>query len=250
MPDMTEPSTLEPDPRHLHPLPLEGGELVLVRHGESTANAAGIGQGRAEFPLSERGMEQARLTARFLQDIGPVDLLVSSPQQRAFQTAEAIGEVLGLAVGTDAGLVEIDIGVLSGNSWDALEASHPAEMAAYRAAEAARPHPRNRELIPGWEPIPAVVARVWQAIARASATRPRGRVVVVAHGGVLNAFLTHLLAGDARETPWRHPSTNCAISRIELLPEGPRAACLTDDGHLAAMATGRPVFDPVHTQAP
>ena len=231
-------------------MPFHGGELVLVRHGESTANAAGVGQGRAEFPLSELGWRQARLTAEHLAGLGPFNALYASPQQRAAQTAAAIGEKLNLSPRLDADLVEIDIGVLSGSSWDQLEKSQPEVMASYRAAEAARPHPRNRELIPGWEAIPAVVERVWRAVASAMAAHPTGRVLVVAHGGVINAFLTHLLAGDARETPWKHASSNCAITRITLDPAGPVVVCLTDDTHLATDVGLLTVFDPPQELAP
>ena len=232
------------DPSETYPLPLHGGELVLVRHGESTANAAGIGQGRAEYPLSELGFEQARLTAACLHRLGPFDALVSSPQQRAAQTAAIIGEALDLGLQFEPDLVEIDIGVLSGTSWAELAVSHPEVMEAYEAAQAIGKHPRNRELIPGWEPIAEVVERVWRAIAKA-VRRPGSRTVVVAHGGVINAFLTHLLEGDARETPWQHPSTNCAITRIYLPAGGAVVACLTDDSHLATAASGRTVFDPL-----
>jgi broad specificity phosphatase PhoE len=232
-------------------MPLHGGELVLVRHGESTANAAGIGQGRAEFPLSELGQRQARRTAEFLATVGPVDALYASPMQRAAQTAGAIAERLGLMPHLDADLVEIDIGMLSGRSWDQFEQDQPDVMARYKQAEAERPHPRNRELIPGWEPIPQVLDRVWRAVAAAVANHPGGRVVVVAHGGVINAFLTHLLAGDAREVPWRHASPNCAISQIALRPGGPEAVCLTDDRHLAAEKGSHTIFDaPKGEQAP
>ncbi|MDB5100994.1 MAG: Phosphoglycerate mutase [Cyanobacteria bacterium RYN_339] len=230
-------------------MPLHGGELVLVRHGESTANAAGIGQGRAEFPLSDLGRRQAMRTADHLATLGPFDALYASPQQRAAETAGAIGDRLGLMPHLDADLVEIDIGVMSGSSWTELEASQPDVMARYRQAEAERPHPRNRELIPGWEPIPAVVTRVWRAVAAALGNHPGGRVIVVAHGGVINAFLTHLLAGDAREVLWQHPSPNCAVSRITLDPAGPVAVCLTDDAHLAADRGSHTIFDAPKDQA-
>jgi probable phosphoglycerate mutase len=218
------------DPRELYPLPLDGGEVFLVRHGESTANAMGLWQGRAEYPLTDLGLQQARHTGAFLAAQGAFDGLVSSPQGRALQTATAIGEALGLTPGLDADLAEIDVGALSGLSMDQLAAVHPEALAAFHAAEARQPHPRNRELLPGWEAVPLVVERVWRAVFRA--VQPGGRVVVVAHGGVINAFLTHLLTGDAREVSWRHPSNNCAISRIALEPAGPRAVCLTDNSHL------------------
>jgi broad specificity phosphatase PhoE len=239
------------DPRDTHPIPLHGGELILVRHGESTANAMGVGQGRQEFPLSALGERQARLTARHLATMAPFDGLYASPQQRAAQTAAYIGEALGLMPHLDADLVEIDIGVMSGLSWAQLEAAEPELVARYKALEAEAPHPRNRERVLGWEPVPQVVQRVWRAVATAVGNHPGGRVIVVAHGGVINAFLTHLLTGNASEVPWKHPSANCAISHLALRPGGPEAVCLTDDRHLAAEKGSHTIFDaPKGEQAP
>lgn len=233
-----------------YPIPLLGGELLLVRHGESTANARGIGQGRAEYPLSERGLAQARLTGEHLAKLGGIEAVYSSPQQRAAQTAEAIATALNLPVEHDPDLVEIDIGVLSGLSWDQLRAQHPEVMAAYDAAERDTPHPRNRELIPGWEPIASTVERAWRAISRIVIAHPTGRVVVVAHGGVLNAFVTEALTRQALEAPWRYPHANCAITHLVLSAPRATIACVADDAHLAELATGRTVFDPPKDPAP
>lgn len=227
----------------LAPLPHNDCELVLVRHGQSTANARGVGQGRADYPLSELGQRQAALTATHVATLAPIAAVYTSPLRRAADTAGAIAQTLGTTPIRREALVEIDIGALSNRTWDELRALEPEAIAAYDAAESRGPHPRNRELIPGWERIEAIVARVWNAIAAIASAHPGERVVVVAHGGVLNAFLTQLLDGDACETPWTHASTNCAISHLVLTAGGPRARCLVDDSHLAELASGRTVFD-------
>ena len=67
----------------------EPQELVLIRHGESTANATGVWQGQLEFPLSEEGRRQARLAGRALAGEA-FDGLYSSPLSRAYETAEII----------------------------------------------------------------------------------------------------------------------------------------------------------------
>jgi probable phosphoglycerate mutase len=225
------------DPRERFPMPQDGTELVLVRHGQSTANAQGIGQGRSDWPLSDLGRRQAEATGRRLARLGGIAAVYTSPLSRAAETAAAIGAALGLAPIPVPDLVEIDIGALSGKPWDALKTLHPEAMAAYEAAEAARPHPRNRELIPGWEPVAEVIARTWGAIQAIAVAHPGRRVVVVAHGGVLNAFLTHLLEGDAHETPWKHHLGNCAVSHVRLAAGRPEVVCLRDTGHVRGLAT-------------
>ena len=216
-------------------LPLNGCELVLVRHGQSTANAQGIGQGRTDWPLSELGLRQAAATAARLEALRPVAAVYASPLSRAAQTAAPIAAAHGLAPVLVPELVEIDIGALSGRTWAELAALHPEALAAYEAAERQGPHPRNRELIPGWEPIHEIVARIWGAIRAIAARHAQERVIVVAHGGVLNGFLTHLLEGDARETPWGFHLANCAVSHVALRPAGPEPVCLRDVSHVRAL---------------
>jgi len=77
----------------------------LVRHGE-VYNPDAVLYGRLPgFGLSQRGIEQAELAARFLaeRDIG---YIVSSPLERAQQTAQPLARKLGLPVAIDERLIE------------------------------------------------------------------------------------------------------------------------------------------------
>ncbi len=62
--------------------------LILVRHGESVANAQGLLLGRTDAELTETGRAQA-VAARALID-GPVAEVRSSPLRRALDTAELL----------------------------------------------------------------------------------------------------------------------------------------------------------------
>ena len=67
--------------------------LILVRHGETAANAGGIYQGWLDMPLNETGERQAAAVAGALaarRDLRPV-ALYASPLDRAWRTAGAIG---------------------------------------------------------------------------------------------------------------------------------------------------------------
>jgi broad specificity phosphatase PhoE len=232
-------------PLHHPTFPRHGGELILVRHGQSTANALGIAQGRSDWPLSEKGRLQARLTGeRLARELGSVDAVYTSPLSRAAETAQLIAEPFGRTPVLVDDLVEADVGKLSGLTWEQFRAEYPAEVAAYEAANAEAPHPTNRErFLPGWEPNAQVVDRVWRAIEAIAERHPGQRVVVVAHGGVLNAFLTHLLEGDAHAIPWKYHSTNCAVSRIRLEADGLHVACVVDASHLRHHAPRTAVKD-------
>ena len=76
--------------------------IALLRHAESVGNAEGYHQGQAEFPLTERGQEQARALASYWQERGEVfDHCISSPQKRTRETAEIVAGTLGLKIEFD-----------------------------------------------------------------------------------------------------------------------------------------------------
>lgn len=80
--------------------------ILWVRHGQSTWNVIDRMQGHElSPPLTDLGREQAALTAEALVGQGVVRLL-SSPAVRARQTAEIIGDRLGLEVVEEPLLLE------------------------------------------------------------------------------------------------------------------------------------------------
>ena len=63
--------------------------IYVVRHGETDLNKEGRLQGRMGLPLNEKGKQQAREMKEMLKTV-QFDLVFSSPQERAVQTAEII----------------------------------------------------------------------------------------------------------------------------------------------------------------
>jgi broad specificity phosphatase PhoE len=70
--------------------------LILVRHGRTPANAAGLLQGRLDQDLDAHGEQQAAAVARYVEGFCDVDVVVSSPLRRAVQTASAFGKSIDL----------------------------------------------------------------------------------------------------------------------------------------------------------
>ena len=91
------------------------GEIVLVRHGETEWSRTGRHTGRTDRPLTERGREQARRLAPLLP-AGDFALVLSSPLQRARQTAELAG--LGQRLQIEPDLAEWDYGGFEGLTSD------------------------------------------------------------------------------------------------------------------------------------
>jgi broad specificity phosphatase PhoE len=90
--------------------------LLLVRHGETDWNADGRLQGQTDRPLSEFGRKQARRLADELAT-EELEAIYSSDLARARETAEIVGERVGLPVTFDPDLREKDWG-----TWEGLTA--------------------------------------------------------------------------------------------------------------------------------
>lgn len=104
-------------------------KLYFVRHGESEGNVLKIFYGRGDYPLTERGREQAKALAERLKDI-EIERCVASPLIRALDTAKIICEPKELTPELHPGMVEQDMGELEGISILDMLAETPERVAA------------------------------------------------------------------------------------------------------------------------
>lgn len=89
--------------------------IDLVRHGQSTANAAGIIDTAVPGAvLTQLGQQQAQTIASLLAAKGPVAAIYASQLTRTQQTAAPLAAMLGMNVQVLPGLNEIDAGVFNG----------------------------------------------------------------------------------------------------------------------------------------
>ena len=159
--------------------------FLLVRHGQSTWNAVGRWQGRADPPLSDLGAEQARRAADSVVHHGPFDAVATSTLHRARRTGELIATACTIdLLDPFEDLIERSAGDWEGLMRTEIEAHYPNWLAEHR-----RP--------PGYEPDDEIIARATEALRLIAARHPDGNVLVVSHGGVINA-----LERDAGEA-WR-----------------------------------------------
>jgi broad specificity phosphatase PhoE len=91
-------------------------QIILVRHGETVHNVAGIVQGWDDSDLSDRGKLQVASLGERLQRYQP-DALFCSPLGRAVTTANAIRDLLGLEVQVLDDLREMNYGVWESRSF-------------------------------------------------------------------------------------------------------------------------------------
>ena len=106
--------------------------LILVRHGQSLANANNLFAGHSDFDLSEFGHKQAACAASYLAQHETIDHIYASDLLRAYHTATPIGEALGLPVIKDTGLREIFAGEWESLSFSTIAETYPEEFHVWR----------------------------------------------------------------------------------------------------------------------
>jgi broad specificity phosphatase PhoE len=158
--------------------------LLLIRHGESLANAEGRLQGHLDIPLSDRGRRQAERLGERLAPLG-VDALYTSPLRRANESAEIIGVRLGLTLAERAALMERNVGELEGLTREEIIARFPHYMPA-------RTETRRVE-ISGFEQDAEFAQRVMQGLTTIIEAHSQQTVAVLTHGGVIFSFCRQTL---------------------------------------------------------
>ena len=97
--------------------------FYFIRHGQTDWNLEGRMQGRTDIPLNETEREQARAAILYSKNLN-IDLIVSSPLKRAFETAEIIGQALNLKVETHQDLQERHFGSNEGRLTSEIKAEY------------------------------------------------------------------------------------------------------------------------------
>lgn len=89
-------------------------EIVVVRHGQSQADLENRFEGRADFPLTELGIKQAKCLAQWIYSHYKPERIITSPLQRAKSTAKIISDYCKVELVEDPLLMEWDNGLLAG----------------------------------------------------------------------------------------------------------------------------------------
>ncbi len=203
-------------------------ELIVVRHGETVWNEIGKQQGWLDTELSELGRAQAQAIADSLTG-EHFDALYSSDLGRAMQTAEIIGERLGLEILTDTRLRERNLGIMQGLTMAEFEQKYPEKYAQFRGGD-------PDYVIPDGESVRQRYERNITCAEELARHHGGQRLLVVAHGGILNSFFRHAVGMDL--TAPRHFSLyNASINTFTLTDGQWRLDRWGDTHHLKHLGT-------------
>ena len=182
--------------------------LILVRHGQSEANAKKIGAGQKDYPLTELGHRQAAMTAAYLAEHEKIDCIYSSDLCRAYDTVRPLAERLGLPIHTDPALREIDSGRFAGLLFTERNQRFPEELARLKSDFS---HMRY----PDGEYVPEAYDRVVGCISRIAETHPGACVLIASHAGAIRTFHAFAEGYSREETGKVSTGENASICIFE-----------------------------------
>jgi probable phosphoglycerate mutase len=193
--------------------------LYLIRHGQSHMNTKEYvaAKGYGNVGLTPKGERQAELLARWLPTVLPaIDALYCSTMLRARETVAPLAQVYGCEVIFDDRLREIGNNRLDHTPWD--DEQLPTRWADYWYSE--RPFSPVAPIVEGGETMMHFRARVGMLLEDLVARHRGQTVVLVCHGGVVEATFDHVF----NTGPWRRCEVwdrNTAVTHFEYV-EHPR----------------------------
>ena len=151
--------------------------ICLIRHGETDWNLQGKIQGKTDIPLNTEGIKQAGRCATYLTS-SDWDVIITSPLKRARETARLINEQLHLPLVEMLEFEEKHFGDAEGMTYEERALTFP-----------------NRHY-PNQEDNQLFAERLSSGLQTIHERYPNKRVLLVSHGGVINALLGTLSNGE------------------------------------------------------
>lgn len=191
--------------------------LILIRHGQSTSNVAGLLAGRLDTPLTDVGRDQARALAPALVDVA---LAYTSPLSRARETAALAMPHLSATV--DAAFIELDHGT---------EEGRPFAEFAKEDWRRFRDDPTFK--VGGGESLADVDARVHPRLAalidehRDLVGSMTEHVAVVSHVSPVKSSVAWVL-GTSATIAWRTRLDNASLTKVALNEGAPVLTTFND----------------------
>ncbi len=203
---------------------MQATRIIAVRHGETAWNVDTRIQGQRNIPLNAQGVWQAERVGQALRAHAPFAAIYSSDLQRTMDTATPIGIATGLQVTPEPGLRERGFGEFEGFTFAELELHSPLDTTRWRQ--------RDPDWAPpGGETLNAVRERITQTVNRLAARHEGEQIVLVTHGGVLDALYRVAMHLDI-QAPRTWQLGNASINRLLWTPDGMSVVGWADTAHL------------------
>lgn len=156
-------------------------KVVIIRHGQSIANAKRVYLGHTDWDLTDEGKRQARVVAEFLRG-EQIDAIYSSDLIRAYNTALPHARMRNMEIVRSEQLREIYLGDWEGLSLDDMSRLYPIDFCVGWRQNF------GTCKVPGGESVPEAGERFYKEICRIAALHPGKTVLIASHAAVIRSF--------------------------------------------------------------
>lgn len=203
--------------------------LLLIRHGETTANCEGRFQGQKDYYLTSNGEEQARKLGESLQGTS-LDAIYTSPLTRAKDTASKIADYQDVSASEHSLINEYDWGVIEGHTRVEIKDKYP-DLGMKLDEDF------FATSIPGEEGLMNLKTRVtdfYDYLVSEYGLESDSTIAVVTHGRFLGGLVVFLTGYSFFNTPWPFAFANASITELSYWREHNKAKIirLNDTCHL------------------
>lgn len=204
-------------------------KFILVRHGQSKANEGGFLAGVTDVPLSTLGEKQANAVSEYILKTYKVDVIYSSPLERACNTVKGVADELNLPIIKETDLREFDFGELEGLTLEEIKNSFDDGYNRWAKDPGV--------VVPnGGESMTHLQERVVQKLKEIAKKEDGKTVLIGSHSSVIRAlqcYVQGLPLTKMKNTPW---VVNGSVAEINYDGEDFYIFKYGYDGHLASIA--------------
>jgi len=202
--------------------------ILLIRHGHVEGIKPGRFRGRADVPLTDRGVSEAAAVAGRIASAWRPIKVYTSPMKRCIDTGGAIAKACQVDAEILDDLNDIDYGAWQWKSYEEIQRAEPQRFTIWFA----RP-PFTR--FPDGESFQELVARSADALRLVVGRHSDDTVVLVAHDSVNRALLLQLL-DQPLSAYWRLSQEPCCINEICIAGGEVRVVRINETAHLSGIA--------------
>lgn len=194
--------------------------VIIVRHGKTSWNKLKKLQGKSDIPLSKEGKKEAKLVAKRLSEY-PIEKIYTSKLSRAIQTGAIVAEELKLEAEEHEGLNERDYGEFEGKTWDeiGLTFTPDKKISFYLKPKKGEHYPQFHK-------------RIVKAFGDIIKKHAGQTILLVCHGGVLNALLRHV-NNISHDNPLHYSFPNTSVTVFEVIENKINPVVVADITHLS-----------------
>jgi probable phosphoglycerate mutase len=183
-------------------------KLYITRHGETDFNVQNRYAGKMDILLNERGKAQAYNASEQMAEL-PIDVIISSTQKRALETAYIINEKLNKPLFVSELLIERDLGIFEGLTRDEVSKRYP-ELWESKAL-----HELDCTEHKG-ESVLQVVSRAEAALQEVKESYKDKNVLLVTHG-YISRMMNKVLKDLSHEEANEFLLSNCEIAEYDIV---------------------------------